>query len=530
MPALLLSRHPLESLTSLKEKDDIFHTWRVVSKAKEAIDDGPRFENLSWRLWFSKNSGCESSLKLNFPRIQHRSRKVVQVHVEASSVNDVIVLPCNPDKNCKSSASSSLSHRAQPEEAVPVIKVEDSFEGDDVCMSSDVDQSLSSSDFDQLSSSDVPAPAHVSQDEAMSLMHPTLSHQNYPTSNPIEMTMSCIPTDYPDSSCSDWAGPSLQPTCVDFEYAPHQHDVYPLSCGNCGVSQTPLWRKGVNNDNLCNACGLYEKLHHTSRPRTMKPATARKEEGPSECSNCKTQNTPLWRRDDENKCLCNACGLYFKLHRAKRPLSLKTDVIRKRHRNDVVPRKKSKRDCKEEETMAMDHGSSGSASKDSSAKHQTIDGFTINLQNPNVPFGSSKTQSLPPPPPSPHITTKSRSALKSRHHNPISQPTFMTPFPILQAQYQHEHQPTISTAAPVSVASPTANHFSPNNVNFYGHANDIMFSGFSNAPAATSSTPYMNNIMSNMGMSSSFGMDVNTPLMNDPAFYLSWGGDDEFMM
>ena len=50
------------------------------------------------------------------------------------------------------------------------------------------------------------------------------------------------------------------------------------------------------------------------------------------CSNCHTTNTPLWRRNPEGQALCNACGLFLKLHGVVRPLSLKTDVIKKRNR------------------------------------------------------------------------------------------------------------------------------------------------------------------------------------------------------
>ncbi|EGW35744.1 uncharacterized protein SPAPADRAFT_58947, partial [Spathaspora passalidarum NRRL Y-27907] len=50
------------------------------------------------------------------------------------------------------------------------------------------------------------------------------------------------------------------------------------------------------------------------------------------CSNCHTRTTPLWRRDPEGQPLCNACGLFLKLHGVVRPLSLKTDVIKKRQR------------------------------------------------------------------------------------------------------------------------------------------------------------------------------------------------------
>lgn len=50
----------------------------------------------------------------------------------------------------------------------------------------------------------------------------------------------------------------------------------------------------------------------------------------TECSNCGTFKTPLWRKDSSGNTLCNACGLFLKLHGSTRPLSLKTDVIRKR--------------------------------------------------------------------------------------------------------------------------------------------------------------------------------------------------------
>ena len=54
--------------------------------------------------------------------------------------------------------------------------------------------------------------------------------------------------------------------------------------------------------------------------------------GPTTCTNCFTQTTPLWRRNPEGHPLCNACGLFLKLHGVVRPLSLKTDVIKKRNR------------------------------------------------------------------------------------------------------------------------------------------------------------------------------------------------------
>jgi len=53
------------------------------------------------------------------------------------------------------------------------------------------------------------------------------------------------------------------------------------------------------------------------------------------CSNCLTTKTPLWRRNPEGEPLCNACGLFLKLHGETRPLRLKSDVIKKRNRSST---------------------------------------------------------------------------------------------------------------------------------------------------------------------------------------------------
>lgn len=71
-----------------------------------------------------------------------------------------------------------------------------------------------------------------------------------------------------------------------------------------------------------------------STPTPTPPSTSgsvASSSSPTECSNCHTLKTPLWRKDPVGNTLCNACGLFQKLHGTTRPLSLKTDVIKKRN-------------------------------------------------------------------------------------------------------------------------------------------------------------------------------------------------------
>ncbi|KAK2877289.1 hypothetical protein FQN49_001267 [Arthroderma sp. PD_2] len=56
---------------------------------------------------------------------------------------------------------------------------------------------------------------------------------------------------------------------------------------------------------------------------------------PKACQNCGTTLTPLWRRDDQGNTICNACGLYYRLHGNHRPVAMKKTVIKRRKR--VVP-------------------------------------------------------------------------------------------------------------------------------------------------------------------------------------------------
>ncbi|KAJ2366796.1 GATA type transcriptional activator of nitrogen-regulated proteins, partial [Coemansia sp. RSA 2607] len=167
-----------------------------------------------------------------------------------------------------------------------------------------------------------------------------------------------------------------------------------ISCMNCNTTSTPLWRRDpTTGGHLCNRCGLYLKTYNVMHPltkikrRAMTTTASRKdatrtktyettatdiddvEQMPRpanchpvqlqqidvrviqkrrvtpkqqislgmtpKCFNCCAEQTPLWRRDPEDNIICNACGLYYKLHGKARPVSMKRAQVKRRNRTNV---------------------------------------------------------------------------------------------------------------------------------------------------------------------------------------------------
>ncbi|CAH8547184.1 unnamed protein product [Schistosoma rodhaini] len=130
----------------------------------------------------------------------------------------------------------------------------------------------------------------------------------------------------------------------------------------CDIKINNSINYGVNNDTYGNKLNSYEPVSESSknvindhvflsntpfsysplscrrafRSGIEKTVTNRKSQSNRRigliCSNCETTKTTLWRRNLDGEPVCNACGLYQKLHGRTRPTSMRKDAIQTRKR------------------------------------------------------------------------------------------------------------------------------------------------------------------------------------------------------
>lgn len=78
--------------------------------------------------------------------------------------------------------------------------------------------------------------------------------------------------------------------------------------------------------------GLYPRIDFPNLMKKAKDSKTDIKRTDLSCSNCGTGTTTIWRRNALGEMVCNACGLYFKLHGVNRPMNMRRDTIHTRRR------------------------------------------------------------------------------------------------------------------------------------------------------------------------------------------------------
>lgn len=330
--------------------------WKMYHKAKELLPYKKRMENLTWRMMFINHI----KKNMNVAKYNH-DYKILSSPVNDNSRDSPILDPAADDFDYvahirKMGLDDKLSKK-RPAEFSPLMIPTAPHDHDmgSIQLQSIYSQSMPHSSgapnsaafsfsfdplafegpYDNISPLTSQPLSHLIRQDNSMVSLPELGNNNPMLANhsrsitPLVNNSNQSPA-YDDGSYFD-------------EFKNVHQDPFKKGTKKSKVSQNNKKKMDNTPDHSPNspAASNFNSVNSQSSASTLASNTAlnspssAKKEGNSDsisCTNCHTKTTPLWRRNPQGEPLCNACGLFLKLHGVVRPLSLKTDVIKKRQR------------------------------------------------------------------------------------------------------------------------------------------------------------------------------------------------------
>uniref|UniRef100_A0A0N4ZCN7 GATA-type domain-containing protein n=1 Tax=Parastrongyloides trichosuri TaxID=131310 RepID=A0A0N4ZCN7_PARTI len=135
--------------------------------------------------------------------------------------------------------------------------------------------------------------------------------------------------------------PDVLPTVNNYRFQTTQNDItsQQIIATLDAIKNSQSSYSQMMNKNLCHLQTQQlikneEEMSENNSTESVQESTNNSELSPgiTKCSNCNTTTTTAWRRSDKGTLVCNACGLYFRLHRQNRPVHMRKDFIQQRFR------------------------------------------------------------------------------------------------------------------------------------------------------------------------------------------------------
>ncbi|GAA5801676.1 hypothetical protein HPULCUR_007126 [Helicostylum pulchrum] len=346
------------------------HTWRLCTKVKDALENGSRLENLSWRLWFIQNVLVSNDVKSNTGTPSRTS--VLNKEEEVFTLPPAVpaAVPAVPAPTLQVEPESILGYNL---DQVKQISTENFIlnqftsdqQGDQMIELKDIfpfDYMYTIPEENPLAQVDSSFSYNTSSWQATNISQQQPSYSNCTTTtnnNRFYHDNAVFQQNYANNM------PFIQdqynacainiPADVDMLNQPNFFADYNSNVALTSIPNATLHNKmlatlprhtlasaerllskkptsshqlqqqkmsdslPLNNQQKKSPQHYYNTFQLDTRPPIMKTTTLLEntntaapplpDEKSLQCSNCDATTTPLWRRSAEDKILCNACGL-----------------------------------------------------------------------------------------------------------------------------------------------------------------------------------------------------------------------------